>query len=415
MQYDKTREILFISPVAPRPDGTGIEQRAWSHLEALAQIADVECLLAVTPTQVDRGLHMEAARAVCKRISLLGLRAHWKMRVRNAPGVKLFARVLCLHSPAYTAESSDLERTRREFHDTKFDLVFCFRLRSFCVWEIFRANSALPAPRVFVDFDDIESIAIRREIAYERTRVGFEQSCISRLDALEAAFIESRAQRTADFVSVCSELDRERLKSRGCAAEIVTLPNSCLLPTALSLRAKGPVARLLFVGTMSYAPNCDALFYFCEQIFPLIRLHCRFAVELVAVGRNPGPEVLALAQEPTIKVLADVESVQPYYDDSDLVIAPIRFGGGTRIKILEAMAFQRAVVSTTLGAEGLDLVPGRDVAIADTPEAFAKTCVQLLEDDERRHQLALHGRQRVAAVYDRSRIQQQLISKIVTA
>jgi glycosyltransferase involved in cell wall biosynthesis len=163
---------------------------------------------------------------------------------------------------------------------------------------------------------------------------------------------------------------------------------------------------------MSYSPNEDAILYFCQEIYPRIRARYRRAIGLTIVGRRPSANVLALAEDPSITVTGGVDFVEPYYDEADLVVAPIRFGGGTRIKILEALSFRRPVVATTLGAEGLDLKRGRDLEVADDPENFADICVTLLENQNTRFNLATSGRERVGAVYERNLIQGTLVKHI---
>ena len=404
-------QILYLSPVTPGAGGTGIEQRAWCHLEALRRMGDVRLILTVTVGQIERGLELDGVRSLCKSISIVALRPSWKLARRRVPGLTFLVRLLFLRSAAYRAAVSDLERVRAELRGERPDLVFCFRVRSFVAWEQLRDGASKQAP-LFVDFDDVESIAIRREIPYERARIGVEQSWVARLEAVEASLTESRVLRSADIVGVCSHVDRRRLESSNCRAAIAVVPNSCALREALPVRPVGDIARLLFVGTMSYAPNADAIIYFCEQIFPLVRERCRRPVELTVIGRNPGADVLALAKHAGVTIAGGVESVLPYYDEADVVIAPIRSGGGTRIKVLEAMVFGRAVVSTTLGAEGLEVTAGRDLLVADLPQDFASACVELIEDEPERNRIASSGRARVLSTYDRSRVQQALIAAV---
>ena len=130
------------------------------------------------------------------------------------------------------------------------------------------------------------------------------------------------------------------------------------------------------------------------------------------VGRNPSSSVCALGTEPYIEVTGAVDDVKPYYEWCDLVIVPIRYGGGTRIKILEALSFGKPVVSTSLGAEGIDLVPGSEIALADEPADFAATCVRLLNDERWRYALASAGREKIADVYESKRVHALLRSAL---
>ena len=188
-----------------------------------------------------------------------------------------------------------------------------------------------------------------------------------------------------------------------------TDPNSLRDLPILTQQPRTEKIILLFIGTMTYGPNEDAAIYFCKEILPALKEKFPGMVELLIVGRGPSPAVSALGKDPAVKVTGGVDSVEPYYEKAHVVIAPIRFGGGTRIKILEALAFGRPVVSTTIGAEGLDLKPSRDILIADTPEDFALACIQLAFDDELRQRIAESGRKRFSELYEADRVQRKMI------
>jgi sugar transferase (PEP-CTERM/EpsH1 system associated) len=165
---------------------------------------------------------------------------------------------------------------------------------------------------------------------------------------------------------------------------------------------------LLFVGSMGYAPNVDAILYFHDEIYPAIQRAVP-DVELWIVGTNPALAVKQLAS-PSIHVTGQVEDVQPYYTRSSVCVVPLRAGGGTRLKIVEAMAFGRPVVSTTIGCEGLDVTSGENILIADQPAGFAAQVVRLLTDRILRDQLTQQARYLVETVYDWDVISQQLLT-----
>ena len=127
--------------------------------------------------------------------------------------------------------------------------------------------------------------------------------------------------------------------------------------------------------------------HFCEHTWPLV-LVCRPRARLRIVGRNPSKSVQALASVPDVEVVGTVPDIRPYIAAAGVVVVPLRTGGGTRLKLYQAMAMGKAVVSTTLGAEGLPVVPGEHLLIADTPEDFAEAVITLLVDRTRRDSLA---------------------------
>lgn len=139
---------------------------------------------------------------------------------------------------------------------------------------------------------------------------------------------------------------------------------------------------LVFTGSMDWLPNEDAIRYFTTEIMPLIKQKLP-AVTLTVVGRNPYPALVELSkQDPSIIVTGRVEDVRPYMERAAAYIVPLRIGGGTRLKIFEAMAMEKPIVSTSVGAEGLPVKPETDILLADTPETFAAAVVRVLEDEE---------------------------------
>ena len=136
-----------------------------------------------------------------------------------------------------------------------------------------------------------------------------------------------------------------------------------------------------------------------DKIYPLVKAKYP-GVSLDIVGRRPGTEIRQLAKrDPSVRVLADVPDVRPHIAECDLFIVPLRIGGGSRIKIYEAMAMDRPVVSTTVGAEGLPLMPDEHIAIGDTPEDYAEQVVTLLNDPKRKQALSNSGYRLVSENY----------------
>jgi polysaccharide biosynthesis protein PslH len=166
------------------------------------------------------------------------------------------------------------------------------------------------------------------------------------------------------------------------------------IPTGVDLDYFAPAAEsplrydLVFVGSMDWAPNVDGMLYFIAEVLPLIRRErpeCRVAI----VGRTPGKEIVeAGARDPWITVTGTVPDIRPYFWESAVSIVPLRIGGGTRLKIFEAVAAKIPVVSTTVGAEGLPLDNGRHLFIADDAGTFAARCLELLRDRDARQRMA---------------------------
>jgi glycosyltransferase involved in cell wall biosynthesis len=205
---------------------------------------------------------------------------------------------------------------------------------------------------------------------------------------------EARACRDATVTIAVSEDDRARLAELAPGARVMAVPTGT---DVNYFRPNGMAEvpnRLVFSGSMDWYPNEDAMVHFVENILPLVRREVPDAT-LTIVGRQPSAAVKALGQLPGIHVTGTVADVRPHVLDAPVYIVPLRAGGGTRLKIFEALAMARAVVSTTVGAEGLGLISGQHAVLADTPESFSRAVVDLLRDPARRASLGAEGRRLV--------------------
>jgi glycosyltransferase involved in cell wall biosynthesis len=158
-------------------------------------------------------------------------------------------------------------------------------------------------------------------------------------------------------------------------------------------------SQLLFLASLDWYPNLDALNYLLDYIMPVLYSR-RPGVRLRIVGRRPPKSLAArIASLQWAELVADVADVRPYLRQAAVVVVPLRIGGGSRLKILESLAAGKAVVSTSIGAEGLSLVPGEHIRIADEPEEFVRQILELLESPKERERLGANGRGIVAERY----------------
>ena len=164
-------------------------------------------------------------------------------------------------------------------------------------------------------------------------------------------------------------------------------------------------AHLVFTGSMDWLPNEDGMLYFVRDILPLVR-KAEPGATLSIIGRAPTPAVRKLGEEHGIEVTGSVDDVRTHVAPGSVYIVPLRIGGGTRLKIFEAMGMSKAVVSTTIGAEGLPVTNGEDIVIADEPAAFADAVVRLIRDDAARTRIEAAGRRLVVERYDWSAVAQ---------
>jgi len=209
---------------------------------------------------------------------------------------------------------------------------------------------------------------------------------------------EADACRRADLTIAVSADDRRRLEAIAPGIRAVAIPTGVdtayFAPNGDSERAD----RLVFSGSMDWHPNEDAVAYFADAILPRIRADVP-GVSLTVVGRNPSARLREIASRTGICVTGTVDDVRPSMAEAAVYVVPLRAGGGTRLKIFEALAMAKAVVSTTVGAEGLALEPGRHFVAADDPRDFADAVVGLLRDPQRRGALGRAGRDLVETYY----------------
>lgn len=248
----------------------------------------------------------------------------------------------------------------------------------------------------------LHNVHFLQDLRLARIEPSLRWQASRRFNAMWMRYYEPRVSAAVDRVITMSAEDRVLLQSRapGVCAEVI--PNGVDTHALRPLQpAEGPPA-LVFVGSMMYRPCVDAAVWLVREILPLVR-RTHPGVEVWIVGRGQVPEVTALAGN-GVFVTGEVEDVEPYYRRATLAVAPLRAGGGTRLKILEAMALGRVVVSTTVGAEGLRVDHDTHLAIADDAPSLANAIASLLNDPERRDRLARAARALVEAEYDWDRI-----------
>lgn len=214
---------------------------------------------------------------------------------------------------------------------------------------------------------------------------------------------ESRTCARAALTVAVSEADRKLLFARAPGARISSIPTGVDTRYFVPNGSHERRAALVFTGSMDWHPNEDAVLHFLEGILPRIRSR-EPEVSFSIVGRNPTPRLRAAAAAAGVHVTGTVEDVRPYIAEAAVYVVPIRIGGGTRLKIFEALSMGKAVVSTTVGAEGLPLVSDRHIVRADEPADFADAVVALLRDPARRRSLGRAGRDLVEARYSWSHV-----------
>lgn len=406
MTEGMARPWLMLSCCIPREHGVGVELRAWAHLSALASHSRPRLLLFLTPAQLAQPMDLAPLREIAD-VHVLTLVPTARGRRLGNTWALLSQRVLLWGRSPWNITRESLELLHQFLGGSPLQGVFCFRLICFDIWRMQRRHGGLSVQRLLVDFDDIESLATERALQIDARSRGRAHAIADRLAMLECRRLESVALREAE-VLVCSTVDRLRLLQRVPHARVHVIPNAYPVLPVLAPKERHDVLNLLFLGTLSYPPNIDGVEHAADQILPAVQRLWGGLVRLRVVGRRPAPRVLAKHRPPDLQVVGEVDDVTQAYAEADIVIVPIRFGSGTRIKILEALSLGRPVVTTTAGVEGLDLEHGRDLLVADTPDDFAIACLRIARDETLRTSLITRGREAFLSHYSADVVRRRL-------
>ena len=375
--------LLMVSPHLPSPSW-GAGTRSYYLLKALADKHTVS-LLSLADEKTTEA-HTMLHEIGLKRIRVLPLQISLRSkRVQQLTSV--------IRNRSYLLDSYQKEEVQQAISDAllqdRYDAV---------IFEsMFMAGYRLPEELpVIIDQHNIEHELLQRTYEQEQSRF---RKWFNWWEARKLKPIELARCRRAHGVLVTSEREYLLLKSLvpQCLAAVV--PNGVDTRVFNTIDGQQEVTnRIVFTGTMNYYPNIQAVLFFARECWPRIRAQIPEATWQI-VGKSPPPEVEQLAALPGVTVTGAVPDVKPYLAAASVAIAPLLIGSGTRLKILEALAMQKAVVSTSLGCEGLAVETGKHLCVADQPELFAQKVVDLLRSPEKRASLGQAGRALVEAEY----------------
>lgn len=359
------RSVVLVAPIVPAATGNGLAMRAGMLLEALAVEVPVHVVVIPVSGPAD-DLAWAAARASSLRVvapvtgtaardHITRQLAHPELRARLERTIPLPSRATGVPPTLATEMALDLPRG----NDRPSVLVALRTALAPCAITL---GHSLDVDRVVVDADD-DDVALLHSLGAHDEAEAF--------DRLIRCWLPE-----ADLVVAASTLDADGIAARTGVEHLAVIPN-CVAQAA----SVGPPPRrdrLLFVGNLTYEPNRIAARILAEEILPLVRSRCPDAT-LDLVGPCDD-RLLELSHRPGVRISGWVDDVSPHYAEADVVVAPLRQGAGTRIKILEAFAHQRPVVATPTAVAGLAVRPGRDALIAEAPQDLAAAVVRLLRD-----------------------------------
>jgi len=406
------KTALVVSTVFPANEQWvhGIQQRLGTQVEALARVVDrIDCLF-LTDVRAAGGL--EYLRAHEDR-----LRRRWTPKVSltiapvriTKPASTRWPRWQCygrgifdVHSHPFLSEVNNEAAVLavRGALRAAPDLICAHRLGAMFV--LMKLPQEMGRTPVFFDLDDIEHVALARRLLH-CPEWPLERLKLMQIPRLLLA--EIQAIRRSHLTFVCSQRDRRYLRRLSCSRRVEVVSNSVRFPPTACVDATEPV--VLFVGYLGYKPNASAAEILVRDIWPMVRAQVPSA-RLIVAGSSPESVSSYPATDPSVTFTGFVENLSELYAQARVVCCPILSGAGTRVKIIEASAHARAVVSTTLGADGLPFENGREIVLRDGVALLAQECVRLLRDPAAAQRLGIAAREKARITHERQTVVAQL-------
>ncbi|MEZ4861310.1 MAG: glycosyltransferase [Caldilineaceae bacterium] len=371
--------IAIVALTVPWPADSGGKLRSYHLFTTLAHHHAVDLYSVAYGVPPHGGSDSRPLVQRLRRITVVALGSHYTnwQRVRD-----LFAPVP--RSVSYFATRQSLATLTPQLQQG-YDLLICDELGM--APYILQAQKKLATPALLmrqkIDHQHYGELA-----AYKPLGVG---KVLDRLEARRLLRYEARVVGQFDAAVVCSPDDQAITLQQAPHCRVAVVPNGADTAYYTPQRQPDPKPTLLFLGAMDYYPNIDAIQHFCSHSWPLLRTMLP-DLQLLIVGRQPTAAVSQLGQLPGVTVTGSVPDVRPYLARSWVMVVPLRLGGGTRLKIAEAMAAGLPVVTTAVGAQGLPVVHGRHLLLAETSARFTDAVQQLLTNVPLREELAQNAR-----------------------
>lgn len=390
--------ILFVTNGLPYPPHSGVRVRDFNLIKNVSKNHSVLLLsLLEFPEEVE---HLQELKKRCDLVDFVIAKRRSIMENFTAIMRGSFSsRPLATHSYYYEELASKICEVAAHWQIDIIQIEHSF---------LAPYITALPSESNYKKILSFHNVGVKQSREMLRMKLAFKDKFLFFLKWMLMLRWEAKYAEKFDRCLVVSQKEQQLLKSENANLKISIIENGVDTKFLQPLKEAPDGSNLLFVGTMGYDPNVDAVLYFYNEMMPLIRSEILNA-KLIIVGHHPSVEIKKLASQKDVTVTGYVPDVIPYYQQSQIIVVPLRAGGGTRLKILEAMALGRPVVSTQLGCEGLNISDGENIMIADTPPLFAEKVIELLSDRKLRQEISVNARKLVETDYDWQAISRKLM------
>ena len=392
-----TVKILVVTTKSPYPLIEGRALRTYNLIKEAAKAHEIHLVSFVQTEEDLQGI--EHMRTICPVVE-------YEKLYYGGGGMRLLADAACelvsaAPLPIVKYRTASMRaRLKRLMAQHRYDLVHLDMLH-LADYQDLCGNT----PVVLVEHN-VEHVILQRRA---ETETGLLRKAYLRYQCAKLKAFEARAVAKADHVVAVSELDAEHLRRMAVGAQITSVPNGVDTDFFKNPTTAPATSDLVFVGGLTWFPNLDAIRYFTSEILPLLQAQLP-DVRLTVIGKNPDAsishEMAAFAQ---VHLAGLVEDIRPYVANAAAYIVPLRIGGGTRLKILDALSMSKAIVSTSIGCEGLDVEDGKNIVVADSPADFAAAILKVLRDRELAERLGREGRMLVEQRYDWSAVGKGLL------
>jgi sugar transferase (PEP-CTERM/EpsH1 system associated) len=387
--------LLLLTPQLPYPPHQGTSLRNFNLIAQLAKRHQICLLTFLEPDQTTESAG--PLLDLCEWVDSIPV-------PRRSPGLRL-RQMLTTRRPdmAWRLWSTAFrDRLAMRLAEAPFDVVQieAIELAPYLpTIEQARSQTGQSGPLVVYEDHNAEWVLQKRACLTDlRSPRRWPAAAYSLVQWLRLKSYEAEVCRRADRVVAVSEADREAIRSIAPEVPVTVVPNGVDLEEHAGYRGPTETYDLVFTGKMDFRPNIDAMLWFGQQVWPLIHQR-RSRTRLAIVGQRPHRRLDSLRNLPGITLTGWVEDVKPYIAGATVYVAPLRVGGGTRLKLLQAMAMGAAIVATSLGAEGFPVTHGQELLLADTPQDFAQAVLTLLDDAQARARLGQAARRLAQTAY----------------